>query len=177
MGVNPCRIFKKYLAASNLGCSKWDLLLRPVGFSLIVVYGFSCPMAYGILVSWSGIKSVPCVGKQILNHWITREVLLYRIIVRIKLFMCLIYILPAFGGFPAIKICLHWGKSGFDSWVEKIQWRKEWLPMPAFLPGEFHAQGSLAGYSPWGCKESDMTEWLTFSPAHSRCSTNFDSLY
>ena len=27
-----------------------------------------------------------------------------------------------------------------------------------FLSGEFHGQRSLAGYSPWGCKESDMTE-------------------
>ena len=35
---------------------------------------------------------------------------------------------------------------------------KEWLPIPAFLPGEFHRQRSLAGYSPWGCKELDMTE-------------------
>ena len=29
---------------------------------------------------------------------------------------------------------------------------------PAFLPGEFYGQRSLAGYSPWGCKELDMTE-------------------
>ena len=28
---------------------------------------------------------------------------------------------------------------------------------PLFLPGEFHGQWSLAGYSPWGRKESDMT--------------------
>ena len=34
----------------------------------------------------------------------------------------------------------------------------EWIPTPVFLPGEFHEQGSLAGYSPWDCKESDMTE-------------------
>ena len=27
-----------------------------------------------------------------------------------------------------------------------------------FLPGEFRGQRSLAGYSPWGCKELDMTE-------------------
>ena len=27
-----------------------------------------------------------------------------------------------------------------------------------FLPGEFHGQRSLVGYSPWGCKESDTTE-------------------
>ena len=31
-----------------------------------------------------------------------------------------------------------------------------------FLPGEFHRQRSLVDYSPWGCKESDMTEQLTF---------------
>jgi len=32
------------------------------------------------------------------------------------------------------------------------------LPTPVFLPGEFHGQRSLAGYSPWGRKESDTTE-------------------
>ena len=31
-------------------------------------------------------------------------------------------------------------------------------PIPVFLPGEFHEQRSLAGYSPWGCKESDTPE-------------------
>ena len=31
------------------------------------------------------------------------------------------------------------------------------------LPGKFHGQRSLTGYSPWGCKESDTTEWLLFS--------------
>ena len=36
--------------------------------------------------------------------------------------------------------------------------RREWLPAPVFLPGEVHGQRSLVGYSPWGCKESDMTE-------------------
>ena len=30
-----------------------------------------------------------------------------------------------------------------------------------FLPREFYGQRSLAGYSPWGCKESDTTERLT----------------
>ena len=29
---------------------------------------------------------------------------------------------------------------------------------PIFSPGECHGQRSLAGYSPWGCKESDTTE-------------------
>jgi len=34
---------------------------------------------------------------------------------------------------------------GFDPWVRKIPRRKEWLPSPVFLPGEFHGQKSLAG--------------------------------
>ena len=48
----------------------------------------------------------------------------------------------------------------FNPWVGMIPWRKEWQPTPVFLPGEFHGQRSLAGYSPWGRKESDMTERL-----------------
>ena len=31
-------------------------------------------------------------------------------------------------------------------------------PILVFLPGEFHGQRNLAGYSPWGCKESDTAE-------------------
>ena len=34
----------------------------------------------------------------------------------------------------------------------------EMAPTPVFLPGKFHGQKSLVGYSPWGRKESDMTE-------------------
>ena len=34
----------------------------------------------------------------------------------------------------------------------KIPWRREWWPTPVSLPGEFHGQRSLAGYSPWGCR-------------------------
>ena len=37
-------------------------------------------------------------------------------------------------------------------------WRRAWQPTLAFLPGESHGQRSLAGYSPWGCQESDTTE-------------------
>ena len=44
-----------------------------------------------------------------------------------------------------------------DPWARKIPWRREWQPTPVLLPGEAHGQRSLAGYSPWGLKESDMT--------------------
>ena len=40
-------------------------------------------------------------------------------------------------------------KSGFDPWVEKIPWRREWQPTLAFLPGEFHGHRSLGSYSPY----------------------------
>ena len=34
------------------------------------------------------------------------------------------------------------------------------LPTPVFWPGEFHGRRSLAGYSPWGRRESDTTETI-----------------
>ena len=43
-------------------------------------------------------------------------------------------------------------------WVGKIPWRRKLQLTPVFLPGKFHGQRSLVGYSPWGCKESDTTE-------------------
>ena len=55
------------------------------------------------------------------------------------------------------------GRPRFDPWFVKILWRREWLPTPVFLPGEFHGQRSLVSYSLWGQKESDMTEQLTLS--------------
>ena len=47
--------------------------------------------------------------------------------------------------------------------------------LPVFLPGEFHGQRNLAGYSPWGHKELDTTEWLTLSLffMRSKCVYNF----
>jgi len=52
-------------------------------------------------------------------------------------------------------------KHGFNPWVWKIRWRGEWQPTLVFLPGEFRGERSLVGYSPWGCKEWDMTEWFS----------------
>ena len=53
-------------------------------------------------------------------------------------------------------------ETGFDPWVRKIPWWGAWQPTPVFWPGESHGQRSLAGYSPWGHKEWDMTERLHF---------------
>ena len=56
-----------------------------------------------------------------------------------------------------VKICLQRRRPGFHPWVGKIPWRRAWQHTPVFLPGEFYGQRSLAGYSPWGHKESDTT--------------------
>ena len=48
----------------------------------------------------------------------------------------------------------------------RLPWRKDWLPTPVFLPGEFHTERSLAGYSPWGHQELDTTERLTLFYLH-----------
>ena len=40
--------------------------------------------------------------------------------------------------------------------------RRKQQPTPVLLPGKSHGQRSLVGYSPWGCKESYMTEGLHF---------------
>ena len=62
-----------------------------------------------------------------------------------------------------LKIYLQCRRPGFNPWLGKIPWRREWLPTPVFLPGEFHGQRSLVGYSLWGHKESDRTERITLS--------------
>ena len=69
-----------------------------------------------------------------------------------------------FRGFPRWRSgkestchCRRCKRLGSDPWVEKIPSRRKWQPTPVFLPGKSHRQRSMAGNSPWGCKESDMT--------------------
>ena len=57
-----------------------------------------------------------------------------------------------------LRICLQGGKPRFDPWVRRIPWRREWLPIPVFVPGEFHGQMSMVGYSPQSGKEWVTTE-------------------
>ena len=58
---------------------------------------------------------------------------------------------------PACQ-CRRCKRGRFDPWVGKIPWSRKWQHTPVFLPEVFHGQRSLAGYSLWGHKESDMTE-------------------
>ena len=48
-----------------------------------------------------------------------------------------------------------------QSMTQEDPLEKEMSTTPVFLLGEFHGKRTLVGYSPWGCKESDMTECTT----------------
>ena len=63
-------------------------------------------------------------------------------------------------GFPGGSVVKNPPADAGDS--DWIPWRRKWQPTTVFLPGKSHGQKSLGGYSPWGCKESDMTEHLDF---------------
>ena len=69
--------------------------------------------------------------------------------------------------------CRRCRRRGFDPWVGKIPWSRKWQPTSVFLPGLSHGQRSLVGYSPWGCKASDITE-CTHTHTHTR---NLDKRY
>ena len=49
-----------------------------------------------------------------------------------------------------------------ETWVQSLGWEesleKKWQPSLVFLPGEFHGQRGLAGYSPQGCTELDTAK-------------------
>ena len=75
------------------------------------------------------------------------------------------YLQPFMGGFPGGASgkepacqCKRYKRREFDPWVRKIPWRRTWRPIPVFLPGESHGQGSLVSYSLWGCEELDTSE-------------------
>ena len=86
----------------------------------------------------------------------------YRCHISVFFFFFLIYLIGDKDRLPSGKesTCQGRGRKrcGFGSWVRKIPWRRAWQSLPVFLPRESHGQRSLVGYSPWGHKQSDMTE-------------------
>ena len=62
------------------------------------------------------------------------------------------------GGASSKQPAYQCRRHGFDPLAREISWRRAWQPTLVFLPGESYGQRSLMGYSPWGCREFDMTE-------------------
>ena len=68
-------------------------------------------------------------------------------------------IIQGFPGGSDGKWAMQCRRPRFDPWVGKIPWRQKWQPTPVLLPGKFHGQRSIVGYSPWVHKELDWT-WI-----------------
>ena len=61
------------------------------------------------------------------------------------------------GGEEPACHCRSRKKHGFDPWVGKTPWRREWQPTPVFLPGKFHGQ-EPSGLQSMGLQKLDTTE-------------------
>ena len=75
--------------------------------------------------------------------------------------LCKNYLARMVKNLPAMQ------ETGFDPWVGKIPWRKEWQPTPVFLPGESHGQRNL------GWQKLDTTEQLTHILLHKLLLSNY----
>ena len=76
--------------------------------------------------------------------------------------LCWILYLHSFpGGSDGIESACNVGDLGLIPGLGRSPWRRKWQLTPVFLPGKSHGQSSLVGYSPWGRREWDMTEWQT----------------
>ena len=100
------------------------------------------------------IHKLPCGSTR--TSWINFSFFLFN----------LIFIYLGFPGGSDWRICLQCGGPVLDFWVGKIP--LQWQPTPVFLPGQSHGERSPAGYSLWGQKQSDTTEWLTHIHTHIR---------
>ena len=78
------------------------------------------------------------------------------------LFAEIFLMINSISGFPDGSVVKNLPTNAVDmgsvSGSGRFLWRRKWQPTPVFLPGEALGQRSLAGYSPWGCKELDTTE-------------------
>ena len=112
---------------------------------------------HGFTKSWTWLSDWTTISLSISKDlsWMTRDLVLMTSLEEY-------YMVPL--GFPGDsdgkESACNAGDPGSIPGSGKIPWRREWLLTPIFLPGEFHGQRSLAGYSPWCCKESDTTKRL-----------------
>ena len=66
------------------------------------------------------------------------------------------------GGSDSKASVYNAGDPGSIPGLGRFPWRRKWQSTQGLLPVKSHGQRRLVGYSPWGRKESDMTEWLHF---------------
>ena len=104
------------------------------------------------LLRWETKTSLSCF-----DHWLSMIIIIWPFRMTLRFKYC-----PSLKGLEDSFSDSSVGKEStcrrpwFDPWIGKTPWIRERLPTPVFWPGEFHGL-----YSPWGHKESDMTEQLS----------------
>ena len=90
--------------------------------------------------------------------------------IRVSLLLSLARLISVFvlAGFPwwlrGLRIhlqCKRHGRHGFNPWIRKILWRKQWQPTPVVLPGEFHGKRSLGGFIQSMGSQRVRHSWVT----------------
>ena len=124
-------------------------------YGWIILLWMDIPHFIFPFISWWTCVLSTCWLLWIVPLWTLMYRFLYLYLVLLNIYFW-IYI----GSYGNSALCSVGDQGLFDPCVGKILWRRKWQPTPVFLPGEFHGQRSLVGYSPWGQKEPGMTEWL-----------------
>ena len=94
-----------------------------------------------------------------------------------SLFQCQVGLLRQTRWLRQLRICLQCGRTGFHPWVGEISWRIACNPFQYSCLKNPHGSGSLAGYSPWGHKESDITGQLkAYIATHSQDNIETDKI-
>ena len=152
------------MALPGLSCDMWDLLLIVVTCKPLVA-------APGIYFPYQGMNPGPLHWKRGVLATGPPEKSLDSLF---KVFQA-IYGLPRWHSDKESACqCRSHRRCGLDPRLRKIPWSRKWQTTAVFLPGKSHEQRSLAGYSPWGHRESDTTEYMcTYNAIYSFCHVAF----
>ena len=108
-----------------------------------------CQASLSFTVSRSLFKCMATESVMLFNHLI-----LYHLFLLLPSILSRIRVLGFPGGSDGKESACNVGDQGS---IGKLSWRREW-PHSRSLSGEFYGQRSLASYTTWGLKESDITE-------------------
>ena len=141
---------KAMLSLTNLGSSYASATIYLAG--LLFICSWSSPQHVSYLLSslspWQNYMHVHYIYIYIYTH--TLYIYIYtHTYTHIQYYMCC----P--GGGSGKEPNCQCRRYGFNPWVWKIPWKREWLSTPVILPGKSHGQTSQMGYSPQGHKESE----------------------
>ena len=153
------RNFLSDLCACMLSCIQLFATPWTVACQVPLAMELSRPEYWSRYLPDQGLNPSLLHCRGILSHWASWEALIWIVISVFPSHTA--FCLQGFPGGRDGRVCLQCRKPGSNPWVG-IPWRRPWWPIPLFLPGEFHGQRSLVGYSPWG--HTVGHDWVTHTP-------------